>query len=385
MNHRPAVPMPNVTLLATLEPLLRERAALAARARDRDLVVIRHELTSLHVDGCVHRVVEKAGSTVDTALPVDASCCLSCLLRDDTRDALAGLAGRRVLLALPPSVEPANVAVALEDSGTGRIAAIATAVDARRLEDRLSRDDDLASIEDVGDDPRSVAEVVARQLEHADVVLHDGGGERAASLVQALSGAAPTRHVDDLDALLAAWHDHDRFLGALQAGVPRCRGAVHRAGVEQRCWHRRRPLHPHRLVELLEGDQLSGLVRASGWLWIATRPSTVLELDAAGGDYGFGAVDAWLDAVDDPSPAHPVRRDHAERTWHPYYGDRAQDLVLTSLDRDLTEIERLLDRCLVTDTELAEGPDGWRGWSDPFTPWLGDEASQLGISPPESP
>ena len=378
------MPTPTVTLLASLDPLLRERAVLAARARDPDLVVLRHELTSIEVDGCVHRLVERAGVVTDTALQVDARCCLSCLLRDDTQAALAALGEHRVLVVLPPSVEPATVAVALEEAGAARITAIAAAVDARRLEERLRSEDGLATIEDLGDDPRSVAEVLARQLEHADVVLHDGGGERAASLVQALSGAVPTRSVDDPRALLASRHDHHRFLARLQAGVPRCRGAVQRAGVQQRCWHRRRPLHPDRLVDLLEGEQMDGLIRACGWLWVATRPATVLELDIAGEHIGIGAVDAWLDAVDDPTPAHPARREHADRTWDPYYGDRSQDIVLTSLDRELDELVFRLDACLLTDDELALGPDVWRTWPDPFTPWLGDEADQPTV-PSEEP
>jgi len=365
--------MPTVTLLASLDPLLRERAIHAARDRDPGLLVLRHELTSLPIDGTIRRRLEGPDGAIEVALPVDASCCLSCLLRDDTQQVLSDLDGHEVLLVLPPSVEPLNVAVTLEENNSAEVRAIAVAVDARRLEERLGADEDLATIEDLGDDPRSIAEVLARHLEHADVVLHDGGGEREGALILALSGGVPMRHVDDPAALLAGRHDHERLVIRLQAGLPRCRGGVKHAGVEQRCWHRRRPFHPERLVRLLEGDDLDGLVRACGWLWIATRPDTVFELDATGADYGFGAVDAWLDAVDDPSPAHPARRERAEEIWHPYYGDRCQDLVLTSLDRDLDEIELHLDACLLTDEELAGGPELWQRWTDPFGTELAEE------------
>ncbi|MFA9432327.1 GTP-binding protein [Egicoccus sp. AB-alg2] len=369
--------LPTVTLLASLDPLLRERAIAAAHAGDDTLVVVRHELTTLHLDGRMRRRSEHRSGAEEISRSVDERCCLSCLLRDDAEEALRGLAGRRVLLALPPPVEPANVATALVDAGAAHVSAIAAALDVRLLEARLHAPELLSSIEDLGDDPRTVAEVAARHLAHADVVLHDGADDRALALVDALSGGVPQRAVDDPIWPGVARHDHATFLARLQAGVPGCRGSVRRDGVEQRCWHRRRPLHPQRLLALLESDDLDGLARACGWLWVATRPGTVLELDACGGSYELGAVDAWLDAVDDHGPAHPARREVADRRWDPYYGDRAQDLVLTTLDRDLDEVVPLLDACLLTDAELADGPDVWRTWSDPLSPWLGDETELL--------
>lgn len=369
--------LPNVTLLASIDPLLRERAIAAARSADDGLVIVRHELGTIGFDGHIHRRVEHLDVTNDTSHHIDTQCCLSCLLRDDTQQVLSELGGHRVLLVLPPSVEPANVATALVDEGSAHVVAIATALAPRLLEDRLCAPDLLSTIEDLGDDPRTVAEVAARQLDHADMALHDGGEPRALALLDALSGAVPQRSVDDPSWMLAARHDHATFVARLQAGVPGCRGPVRRDGVEQRCWHRRRPLHPQRLLALLEDHLVQGLARANGWLWVATRPGTVLEIDAVGGSYELGVVDAWIDAVDDRQAAHPARRDVADRRWHPYYGDRTQDLTLTTLDRDVNQVIDLLDACLLTDAELADGPDVWRTWPDPLSPWLGDEAELL--------
>lgn len=373
----PAMLTPTVTLLASLDPLLRERAIAAARAGDPELVVVRHELTTLALDGHVHRRVDAADRGEDTALPIEAGCCLSCLLREDTLAVLAGYAGRRVLLVLPPAVEPASVAIALHEHAAAEIAAIATALDLHELESRLQSPDPLASVEDVGDDPRSVAEVLARQLDHSDVVLHSGGDTRAKALASALSGLQAQRLVDDRSWMSVGFHDHGAFIRRLQAGMPACRGGIRSHGVEQRCWHRHRPFHPERLLQLLESDRLATLVRAQGWLWVATRPGTVLELDAVGASFELGAVDAWLDAVTDHSRAHPRRRELAARRWDPYYGDRVQDLTLTVLDGDIGEVMRLLDDCLLTDGELAKGPEVWRSWTDPMSPWLGDEDELL--------
>ncbi len=371
------MPLPRLTLLASLDPLVRERAVAAACAGDPDLLVLRHELTTLAIDGLVHRLTEADGRTRDVPLPVDASCCLSCLLREDTEQALATTHHDEILLVLPPSVEPAAVALALADARVAQPAGIAVAVDASALELRLYDEGAVADLDGLDDDPRTIGEVAARSLEQADLVLHDPPDPRAAALLDALSFGAPAAAVETPAWAKRCRHDPEGLAARQLPGVPPRHLDVAQAGVDQRRWHRRRPLHPQRLLEVLDSEDLHGLARARGWLWVATRPDTALELDSCTGRHDLGAVDAWVDALTADHRIDPRRQAQASRRWHPYYGDRTQDLSLLALDRDVTEIMRLLDECLLTDTELAAGPDRWRGWPDPFTPWLGEEAELL--------
>lgn len=209
------------------------------------------------------------------------------------------------------------------------------AVEARHLESTLVSHAPLTDLQDIGDDRRSIAEVLARHLEHADVVVHSPADARAAALLAALSPAA--HHIRSTSPT-TTWlgtgaHDHDRLVAQLQAGVPRGAAAT----------------------------------EVAGSLWVATRPGTVFELEITGGSYELGAVDAWLAAVPGWDHADPHRRRQAERRWHPYYGDRAQDLVVTCADGDPASLLELLDSCPLTDAELAEGEDTWTGWVDPFS------------------
>ncbi len=372
-----------VSLLASTHPLWREAVLTRLHAVRPDLVVVRHELTTIEVDGCVHRTVTRT-TTQDTALAVDERCCLSCLLREDTAAVLTELATEpgplEVLVVLPVAVEPLTAATALGAREGVVLDAVIAAVDAGRLEQDLVEGGPLPA-SGIPDDPRGHAEVLVRQLRHADVVLHTHGDDRSDALIEALAPralrlageTAPQRWLD------TGRHRHDALLAELQTAVPRTCTQVDRAGVRTARWLRRRPLHPHRLLEALEDGSLLGVARIHGYLWVATRPGTVIEMDAGFDGCELAAVDAWLSATHgvDPARVPPIRRAVAEDRWHPYYGDRVQELVLVTLDRDPAEALQALDACLLTDAELAEGEEGWLAWPDPFREWLGEEAAFL--------
>ncbi|TVP63395.1 MAG: hypothetical protein EA340_14635 [Nitriliruptor sp.] len=376
---------PTVSLLASVHPLWREEVLTRLRAVRPELVVVRHELATIDVDGSVHRTVARP-ATEDVALAVGERCCLSCLLRDDTLALLSELAEEPgpldVLVVLPVAVEPVTVAVTLGAFEDITLDTIVVAIDAQRIEDDLV---DGAPLDEPGvahDDPRSHAEMMIRQLRHADLVIHTPVDERGSALLEAVSPRA-----DLVPATTSAqrWlgrrrHRHDELLDELQSAAPRTCRNVDRAGVRTGRWFRRRPLHPGRLLDTLEDGSLLGVVRAHGCVWVATRPKTVLELEVGFDGCELAAVDAWLTATPDVDPARvpPGRRTAAEARWHPYYGDRVQELVVVTLDRDLEDVVRILDDCLLTDRELAEGEQGWLSWPDPFATWLGAEAAFLG-------
>ena len=379
------MPTPSVTILSSLHPLAREAAVTRARLHRPDVVVLHHELGTLPGDGSVHRVERSATGETDTSIPVTWGCCLSCLLREDTLAALRALDAIPVLLVLPTCVEPAMVARVLHEHSVVHLDAIVTVVDPAALEAdlwshrSLGADDPSAP----GDDERSVAEVLGRQLQHADIVLHPPASDRTIALLDALAPAA--RRVP-ADAEVARWigsarHDAERLERSLAIAVPCPRVHVDRHGVTTATWSRRRPLHPQRFLDTCEDGSLADVIRATGHLWVATRPSTVLEAEMTGGSYELAAVDAWLAAVPVWDRVEGSRREAASTRWHPYWGDRAQDLELVCVERDTREVIAALDACLLTDHELSEGEDGWTSWPDPFASWFGDEAELLTPTP----
>ena len=87
------------------------------------------------------------------------------------------------------------------------------AVEARHLESTLLSDAPRTDLQDIGDDRRSIAEVLARHLEHADVVAQlQAGVPRAVASTDAEGEAAWTGWPDPF----TDWLD----------GIPRSKGAL---------------------------------------------------------------------------------------------------------------------------------------------------------------
>lgn len=378
---------PSVTILSSLHPLVREAVVTQVCLQRPDVVVLRHELGTLPVDGCVHRIERCATGESDRSLPVDDGCCLSCLLRDDTLAALAALGAVPVLLVLPACVEPAMLAQVLNQEQVGHVDAVVAAVDPTELASDLWSHRPLDAMDPAtpaGDD-RCVAALLGRQLQYADVVLHPRADGREGALLDALAPAA-ARHESDIE--VAVWlgtscHDPERLERAMATAVPRPHRQLTRHGVSSATWSRRRPLHPQRFLDACEDGTFRDVVRANGHVWVATRPGTVLEVEMSGGTYELAAVDAWLVAAPLWERAGVARRRVADERWHPYWGDRAQDLQFVCVEQDTDDVVAALDACLLTDHELAEGEDGWTSWHDPFAPWFGDEAELL-IAPTDA-
>ncbi|WP_405733713.1 CobW family GTP-binding protein [Streptomyces sp. NBC_00028] len=132
-------------------------------------------------------------------------------------------------------------------------------------------------------------------------------------------------------------------------------------GVSTLVWHRDRPFHPERLYEALE-DITCAAARSRGRFWLADRPDTLLHWDAAGGALCVESAGPWLASLPDAAwdMVPPVRRAAAALDWHPEHGDCCQHLVFTSPALDRDGLERLLESCLLTDTEYAAGRTAWK-------------------------
>ena len=127
----------------------------------------------------------------------------------------------------------------------------------------------------------------------------------------------------------------------------------------------RRPFHPTRLHTLL-AEAWSGVLRAKGNFWVASRPEVAATLDLAGGSRTTSVTGTWWSAVSaDQRPNSPEFRQYMEEIWHPDFGDRHQDFSIVGVGVDEDELRARLDQCLLTDEELAD-PNRWTSMPDPF-------------------
>ncbi len=129
----------------------------------------------------------------------------------------------------------------------------------------------------------------------------------------------------------------------------------------------RRPFHPERFWTLLQ-HQLRGVFRAKGFFWLATRMDGVGGLNLAGAELHCASAGAWWAAQDE----HVRESRMPERTrleWQEPFGDRRQSFALMAIGIDRKELQAQLDSCLLTEPEMAGGPDSWQEFADPFPSW----------------
>ncbi|MDR5821394.1 GTP-binding protein [Caballeronia sp. LZ043] len=137
----------------------------------------------------------------------------------------------------------------------------------------------------------------------------------------------------------------------------------------------RRPFHPERLWHLLHREW-TGVLRAKGFFWLATRSEVGGSLSQAGGTCRHGPAGVWWAAqdrsewpTDDPELEAEIVAEWVGDPDDNSIGDRRQELVLIGLDLDPAYWQDTFDACLLTDDEWALGADGWKHLADPFPAW----------------
>jgi G3E family GTPase len=365
----PAVPLPfptplpapgpvPVLTLASIDPLLRDSTAATLICDDPRALVIRYDLDDPHgPDPRPWRTVYTTGGVLEQAEVNPGHGCLTCAIREDllgTAHRLSATGPTRIVLALPPTLEPLPLVRALRGyGGPLAAAAVLTAADgATFTEDLLG----AATLTERGlaqnpDEERPVAEALTHQVEYSDVVAFPEPPPATAARLLAHLGhpGLPIHphlaHALDADALAGLRRPSADPRGDLQAvaGTETDDGD----GIRTLALTAARPLHPDRLLERIE-DLGRGPVRARGHLWLASRPDSACAWDGAGNQVSIGSLGPW------------TRRRAGTR------------LLVTGTDR--TALDRIRDTFAelpLTAQEHARGADWWSGHGDALGPWLG--------------
>jgi len=379
-------------------------------------VVVHHDIGRLG-EGVVLRTVTRhtRDGVVDEETAVElAHGCLACTLRLDLLPLLHEFGGQqdvgRIVLQLDPAMEPEQLCwsiehVVLDDApaepaGTAadriEVASVLAVVDGRTWLDDVTGGEDLfdRGLAATPDDDRTLAQVAIAQVAFADGILLAGGPLDAwsaarldAVLDRLVSGVPRADAAVGPEKLLSAVGLHSRrgrlssVHDPLLSGRPPLGEDV---GVSVIRFGTTRPFHPERLHQALD-VLLEGVVCSRGRIWLASQHDRTVWLESAGQGLRLGDAGPWLATLPDDSPAwgdvDPARRVAAALIWDPVHGDRHTELAVLSYRQPGVAVIAALDAALLTDEELAAGPDVWRALPDPFGSWHEDpcEAS----SPPD--
>lgn len=389
---------PALTLMTGFAPDATDAAADLLTSADPTLLVVGYDLGALADEGTVRRTVRDGSGLIEDERTALDHGCLSCTVREDLIPALVRLARTRpasdLVLVLPPNMEPETVAAACSwthhdgapVTDTVRIDSVVAVCDPASLLATLDSDQDLADrdLHAADDDARSVADTAARQIEYADTVLLWAPGldpdfehARLAVLLQRLNPWARHLVVDEAE---PAWlstrlrrsgrFDPDGpepYGRGLEGYAVGCHEPEPDCGVVAALYRARRPFHPGRFHRALS-TITERTLRGRGHLWLASQPDAIVAWESSGGGVSMGELGRWLAATPDEEwdDSSPERRVNADLHWDPDYGDREIQLAFVGLHFAADELTALLDACLLTDAEAAQGRERWREYEDPF-------------------
>lgn len=343
-----------------------------ANREGRRVAVVVNDMSEINIDAALVAGQGHLDRTTEKLVELTNGC-ICCTLREDLLDTVGELArsGRfdTVLIESSGISEPMPVAATFEwefEDGTSlsdhaRLDTMVTVVDATGFLAELVRGDTLLErrMEAAEGDERSISDLLVDQVEFADVIVLNktdlvsaaGLGSVEAVLRRLNPGARVVharRGVVDLAEVLDTGR-YDPVTAAQSAGwLAELAGShtpeTEEYGISSVVYRAARPFHPARLLAAI--DDWPGVLRSKGFCRIATRPHVLAVWSQAGPNLTFEPGELIAESA-----------------------SAGQELVIIGVGVTAADTHRRLDAALLTDTELAAGPDTWRTYPDPLPTW----------------
>jgi G3E family GTPase len=367
----------------------------------RRVAVIVNDMSEVNIDADLVREGTELSRSEETLVEMSNGC-ICCTLRDDLLAEVRRLAGEGrfdyLLIESTGISEPLPVAATFDFrdsdgeslSDVSRLDTMVTVVDAVNLLQDYSSHDFLRDRgETLGEeDERTLVHLLTDQIEFADVVIlnkvADAGPQKtdaARKIIRSLNADCriiETNHSaveahEILDTGLFDFdkaHDHPMWAKELYGfadHVPE----TEEYGVSSYVYRARRPFIPEKVMAVLNGE-MTGVIRAKGQFWIATRPDWVAEFSLAGALSSVTPLGTWWAAVPKERwPDHAGARAYMQAHWQEPWGDRRQEIVFIGVDIDWPALKARLDAALLPEV-AATRPDELQEVADlpdPFPLW----------------
>lgn len=364
----------------------------------RRVAVIVNDMSEVNIDAALVRNGGAELSRTNETLVEMSNGCICCTLREDLLIEVTRLAREnrfdQLVIESTGISEPLPVAETFtftDERGqsladVARLDTMVTVVDAFNfLKDYRSQDSLRVRGESLGEeDHRTVVDLLVEQIEFCDVIVlnkldlvGDADRDRLMAILRGLNSRARITLSEfgrvDLDQVLdTGLFDFEEASKApewLKVMRGEHRSETDEYGIASFAWVARRPLHPERFWQLIN-DEWPGVLRSKGFFWLASRPAHAGSWSQAGAVCRHGLAGRWWAAVPKQQwPTDAEALQFIEKYWDPNVGDARQELVIIGIDANESVLRTRLDACLLTDAEMALGPQGWAAFNDPFPSW----------------
>jgi len=369
-----------------------------ANREGRRVAVIVNDMSEVNIDVQLVKMGGAALGRTEEKLVEMSNGCICCTLREDLLVEVTRLAkeGRfdSLLIESTGIGEPMPVAATFsfrDEKGfsladVAKLDTMVTVVDAKNFLREYGSSDDLRArgIALGPEDERTIVDLLVDQVEFANVLVVSKADLVSRDELARLEGIL--HHLNPDARIMKAEHgrvpmgtvvetglfDHDK--ASTYAGWAKELAGVHTPeteeyGIKSFVYRARRPFHPERLSAFF-ASEWQGVLRSKGFFWLATRMSEVGSWSQAGPACRTGRVGFWWASA--PKSAWPTDTEtlaEIRRDWREPFGDRRQELVLIGIGMDEASMRARLDRCLLSEAELAAGPKMWARYRDPFPSW----------------
>jgi G3E family GTPase len=363
----------------------------------RRVAVIVNDMSEVNIDADLVREGAELSRSEEKLVEMTNGC-ICCTLRDDLLSEVRRLSaeGRFDYLLIESTgiAEPLPVAATFDFrdengeslSDVARLDTMVTVVDAvNLLKDFGSHDFISDRGESLGEeDERTLANLLTDQIEFADVVVlnkvADAGAERTDAARKIIKALNPDARLIETDHSVVSGdtifdtglfdfdraHMHPMWAKELY-GFAEHVPETEEYGISSFVYRARAPFDPSKIHAVLNGN-LSGVIRAKGHFWVATRPGWVAEFSLAGAISSVTPLGGWWASVPrERWPSHPDSLSEVAAKWAEPWGDRRQELVFIGAGMDRAAITAALDAALVQAHDFT--PEAWAGLLDPFPAW----------------
>jgi G3E family GTPase len=366
------------------------------------VAVIVNDMSEVNIDAALVKSGDANLSRTEEQLVEMSNGCICCTLREDLLVEVRRLArdGRFDYLLIESTgiSEPMPVAetFTFEDEQGDSLSLVAeldtmvTIVDAGNFMKDFGSWDDLTDrrlgLND--DDKRNIVDLLVDQVEFANVLIVNKTDlvspydlEQLNQLLRRLNPNAKILHATESRVELSEIMGTGSFSlreAESQPGwlaVPRGEEETETEeyGISHFVYHRERPFHPKRLTDVLDGEMEDGLfdgvLRSKGLMWIASRHDWAYDWSHAGCSIRMDPAGFWWAAA--PKDEWPEDEDSIAEIQSKFvgeHGDRHQELVFIGNAMNQQRMIEILDHCLLTDVEYAQGPRAWADLEDTLPP-----------------